>query len=1640
MVAASVPQYEWWCKETLQHALKNEPMVPEIFRFAFYLYGRVNLVRSAAIQMVKGGAPAQSKRSSDSGQMSTTRSMQIPLQMRRDDPMSLETKFCDVMMVDDQVAVGEEDAFKVTGSSEEKPGLAILDSGCTRSVHSAQWAETFEEELKKRGLKPKVRNKKQTFRGIGGNSESDIVKVFPVHLGGVPGELHSAETKEGNFPLLISRPFMEHSGTVINFKAGTVSFTTIGVSDLPLLKTSRGHLAVSLLDFDGGGRDQEAFTTVADEFPEWDSPTSQKGLSLPSEACRSLQQLEAEVPSQSRPETPEGYERGYIPTIPDSDNPDPEGDSPSYQDYIASLRMDVEGYEEFMRERGEDPYPHMDSGEHCDDPEHFEVLLSDQEFCVLRKATNKKQKRIAMMSAMLDAEEFNRLRKIRGEIGGPVPRKPHVGKTWLKQLFAGQMGLSVLAVFLGMQIGVPLDISSSCWDATTKQGKSHLHRDLLVEDPYVLVITHPCGPWGNWSRFNLAKGGASAETVNLLREENRPVLALVNKVVKDRVKAQRHVFLEQPLGSKSLEEPEMSDVKRMVEEEKLIFLRVDGCMVGYMDAESKKPHNKPSYYLTTMVAAENIFEGIRCDGSHEHEPLEGANRFGPRTAQAAEWPMKLNRLVLEAVIQQSEIEKNAVANLVDAFPAEVRQQGEQGGRERKRRRGRMAILAHEFETPPVYVRPEDVERPEVVMEPKDDDEYPARLPHDDHDFRAEAAASLDAVLNKTEGERRHEWLKIDPELRKIVRDLHVNFGHPTNVTLQRILRRQNAKSEAIRAAGLLACDSCGESIRRRRPKPVKLPTRYEFNRHLLVDTMWARDCKGESYGFLNIVDDATGYQVVCCFGNITGPPSSKVVLRHFISSWSSWAGLPRSLQVDRGKEFMAQFSDFLKQYGVEQEVMPLEAPWKGGKCEKAGGLWKELWKRTVHESQVCTLSDVITATAIVTQTRNSFPRSNGYSPVQWVLGVADQRLPGSLLDDEESQKLEVLEAAENPHSQMAKQLNIREQARVAQIRLDTDSRVRRALLHKSTPSRGPFPIGAYVYFFKLQPQRGDARNFKWFGPARVIGVELRNPRRLEDEDPGAEGGAPHSYWLRYGPSVVLATGEQLRFASEDELLAAHMVPEYAVQEAHIRGARGYADIRNPMTMSQIFGEAEGAGGDEPAPMMEELPASAVPGGAADSPGYSPTTEPGDPDSVPMLLPPQQLQVIPETIEEDQTMPTPVPEDAGEMSRQTTAAEPEPHPTTNSATATPRFQPTFNTQSNQPSFVQQQPSSFPQFGGPGEAALPLPPNFIPLQHPPNLYNQLNTALARDPELLDGHGPTRYRDLRNRDIREGRVNGPYLAEEEPWEEMCPGLEDSVRMLRLREIVDIEEESTGDEATDEDGRENGNPVIAEAFLTGKAIRSEIRLGDLGPGQRSLFDEAMKKEWSSWMKFSTVEVMTPDQIAELPEDTKIIGTRWVHVDKNNKRRLIAKMLAKKTGKTQEQIDRENPLEAKSRIVVQGCQEEETGIRSDSPTASLLAFNLVSAIAVMNKWEVRSYDASTAYLQAKGIDRLLILKPPKPPPPGVSSTDLLRAKGSIYGTKDAGRSWWFKLLEESKKEGWIQSSIESATSIYMKEESYVGS
>ena len=73
-----------------------------------------------------------------------------------------------------------------------------------------------------------------------GKIESKHVRVFPVGIYKVHGEIHSAETP-GNTPLLLSRLFMEELGAVINLADQTISFLAINVHNMPMCKTSKGH-------------------------------------------------------------------------------------------------------------------------------------------------------------------------------------------------------------------------------------------------------------------------------------------------------------------------------------------------------------------------------------------------------------------------------------------------------------------------------------------------------------------------------------------------------------------------------------------------------------------------------------------------------------------------------------------------------------------------------------------------------------------------------------------------------------------------------------------------------------------------------------------------------------------------------------------------------------------------------------------------------------------------------------------------------------------------------------------------------------------------------------------------------------------------------------------------------------------------------------------------------------------------------------------------------------------------------------------------------------------------------------------------------------------------------------------------------
>ncbi|CAE7041145.1 unnamed protein product [Symbiodinium sp. CCMP2592] len=782
-----------------------------------------------------------------------------------------------------------------------------------------------------------------------------------------------------------------------------------------------------------------------------------------------------------------------------------------------------------------------------------------------------------------DGEDFLSRQVVQGKVR--VSKQPPCGKTWMKQLFAAHTELSILCVLAGMAIGVPLDITGTGWNPTTRAGLQQVHNDLKKEDPYQIVIT---ASFCDLSQPAMITSSSSA---------TRSPLSLVNKVE----------------------------------------LYESGAIVA---VDTDHLHGQPTAtILTTMLVA----EGMLSDTG--------------------------DKAVYDTLVQQALVEATATDNI------EV-------------------VLADQFNAPPVYIRPDlQVQAPQPI-----------------DDGRAAGASP------------QHHREREKKELAK------GNTGDPQ------------------------------DTRRSERDFPAK--------HHLQLDTFYAKDIQSILYSFLNIIDEATGFQVVSARQSV--PQASGAILKHFLFSWSSWAGLPQSIQVDLGKEYMADFANYLK----------------------------EIFVKTVHDMQISGLKDAQMATGIVTQCRNYFPRTSGYSPIQWVLGVPQTRLPGSLLDDAETERLEVLEVAEDPTSAMARSLGIREAAKVAQIRADTDDRVRRALLRKSTPT-------------------GASRTYRWHGCAGVIGVELPNQRRTEYPEPATDG---------------------------DELLAAHSVPQGALEPPYARGAHNFAA---PATIINTSSE--------------------------------PTEQPEQPQGEPQQVQPQLPEIV------------------------------------------------------------------------------LAPAAAPSQAPPAVRSPVFNDLNR----LDGYHPVRR--ARTGDAQGPPDDRPYFVESDLWH---------------------------------------HPDLPQRLL-----------------ERSLQTLAVENGYLSETTEDEEEYVFPEKC---PAETFMTGPQGVE--------LVAKVRCSGSGKALGGAgEAEFPFEAKSRLVVQGCQEDPHDIRSDSPTASLLAFNLVCSIATMMGWVITACDASTAYLQSHGISRLLLLRAPRPPPPGVSPFDLFRARGSIYGTKDAGRAWWRKLWRTLKKHGWQMSEVEAA-------------
>ena len=361
---------------------------------------------------------------------------------------------------------------------------------------------------------------------------------------------------------------------------------------------------------------------------------------------------------------------------------------------------------------------------------------------------------------------------------------------------------------------------------------------------------------------------------------------------------------------------------------------------------------------------------------------------------------------------------------------------------------------------------------------------------------------------------------------------------------------------------LFRCDECPRLHEHpKEARPSKLPMVHDFNVQIGVDVIVEKDSDGASWSWLSVLCQGTCFHVCALLPQTHKNPSSSDVLGAMASHWLSWAGYPeRGIIADRAKYFLSTFAEEFDAHGCLVSAAAKASPWQIGQVERHNDLWKTTLKRVVWTQQVSGRDDMLMAIAAVNMAKNSMSRQHGFSPYQWIMG-RDLRLPAALSDESEVTCSGMMALAETPGSRFFRQNQLRAAARESFAKSANDSALKRAELRKIRPTRGPFPVGTYVYYYDRADRPPGPNN--WRGLARVVGHEGQS-----------------TVWLSHRGILVAASPEHLSRAYEKEFDRWMAVNnERALIDAMpAAGGSGFLDLRRaPVPEENEFHEPEGVG-------------------------------------------------------------------------------------------------------------------------------------------------------------------------------------------------------------------------------------------------------------------------------------------------------------------------------------------------------------------------------------------------------------------------------------------------------------------------------
>ena len=344
-----------------------------------------------------------------------------------------------------------------------------------------------------------------------------------------------------------------------------------------------------------------------------------------------------------------------------------------------------------------------------------------------------------------------------------------------------------------------------------------------------------------------------------------------------------------------------------------------------------------------------------------------------------------------------------------------------------------------------------------------------------------------------------------------IRRLHHNLGHPSPLKLANFLKERHSDSALVQGALDFQCDSCAET--KSGPdvsRPATIHENLGFNQVVGMDTATWTSQAGKRFQFSHIIDEGTLFHVGAPVISADAESQVRIFERH----WMLWAGPPQTIYVDPGTEYTAgTWQDRMQSLDVHVKVSASEAHWQLGRVEIHGSIVKKMLSRMDLEKPIQTSVEFERALTQAFNAKNSLSRVKGYSPEQAVLGAA-RHLPGSVVS---SQGLSSLTLAEGngPESEAFREnLERRSCARRAFIDADNSSSLRRALLRRTRPVRGPYEVGDLVLYWRRKGANMRRDRGRWYGPASVVAIE-----------------GTRNVWMNHAGKLVRASPEQLRPAS-----------------------------------------------------------------------------------------------------------------------------------------------------------------------------------------------------------------------------------------------------------------------------------------------------------------------------------------------------------------------------------------------------------------------------------------------------------------------------------------------------------------------------